>query len=109
MTVDSYLEALQARNFRFQLDRNKKLQLQRKLPADLAPAPPELIPECILRLYAAHNEGKLTKQSVGVVRFYDNIKMLRRFGLLEPPSRLSAAEKRTKSREYLRQWRKAHS
>ena len=107
--LQPFLEELKARQFRFQLDRNNKLALQRKLPADLTPAPTELIPGPVLRLLEAHREGRLSKESVGVVRFHDNVKLLRRYGVVEPPRRLSTMEKRRRSREYLRKWRKAHS
>ena len=108
-TQDAFLAELKAREFRFQLDRNNKLALQRKLPQDLTPAPTELIPGPVLKLLEAHREGRLSKESVGVVRFHDTIKVLRRYGVLEPPRRLSATEKRRRSREYLRQWRKAQT
>jgi hypothetical protein len=107
--ADTYLEELQARDFRFQLDSNNKLALQRKLPQDLAPAPAELIPEPVLKLHEAHTEGKLSKETAGVVKYHDRVKLLRRYHLLAPPKRLSPIEKRQKSRDYLRQWRKSQS
>ena len=112
--VDSklFLSELQRRNFTFQIDRNKKLHILRKLPAEIADQlPQERIPASVNRIWVDYKAGRISKEALGAPKYHDRIKVLRRYNLIPQLERktLTPEEKRASGREYLRQWRKAHS
>ena len=110
--VDSqpFLHELQKMKFKFLIGKNNKLYIERKLPSEVAEKlPRELIPSPVLHLLKQYEEGSLKKDVLGAPKYHDRIMRLRRYGLIPPVPRISPAEKRAQSREYLRQWRKKKS
>ena len=106
----AFLEELDARQFDYCINRNRKLHLLRSLPADMAVRlPRSLIPTPILQLHQQYKQGTLDKELVGGPKYHDKIKLLRRYRLVAPPTRRSADEKRTRNRENLKRWRQRHS
>lgn len=102
-----FLNELQKRNVKFSIDKNNKLYIVRKLPPEVAErVPRELIPKPVLRLLQQYEEGSLKKEVIGAPKYHDCLMRLRRYGLIADVPRRSPAEKRSKSREYLKQWRK---
>lgn len=111
-TVDSqpFLHELKNMKFKFSIDKNNKLYIERKLPSEVVEKlPRELIPAPVLKLFKQYEEGLLTKEVLGAPKYHDCIMRLRRYGLIPPVPRRSPAEKRAKSRDYLRQWRKKNA
>ena len=112
IAIDSqpFLHELQKINFKFLIDKNNKLYIERKLPFEVAEKlPRELIPSPVLHLLKQYEEGSLKKDVLGAPKYHDRIMRLRRYGLIPPVSRHSPAKKRAKNREYLRQWRKKNA
>ena len=105
-----FLNALQEANVQYRIDANGKLCILRKLPYEMAKLlPTRLIPVPVLRLKQQYEAGELIKDRLGPSRYYDSLMRLRRYGLITPVQRRTAAEKRVKSREYLRAWRKKNA
>lgn len=105
-----FLNELETTEVKYSIDRNNKLYLASKLPAEVGEMlPRELIPRPVLRLLKQYEDGTLRKESLGAPKYHDRIKTLRRYNLIPPVPRRSSAEKRAKNCEYLRQWRKKHA
>lgn len=104
-----FLREMERMNVKFTIDKNRKIYIVRKLPDEIAERlPKELIPSPVLRLFEQYQQGLLKKEMMGAPKYHDCVMRLRRYGLIPPVQRRSPAEKRAKSREYLRQWRKKH-
>ena len=107
---DALLHELQSRNIPYSINQSGRLVLRRKLPEDLVELlPTDMIPLHVLRLHGEYKDGVLCKELIGSPRFHERIKTQRRYGLIPPVVRKSAAQKRTEAREYLRRWRREHS
>ena len=105
-----FLNELGKLNVKFTIDKQNKLHLVRKIPGEIAGLlPREMIPASVLKIWREYEDGLLSKDRLGAPKYHDRIKTLRRYHLIPPVPRRSPAEKRLRSREYLRNWRKEHA
>ena len=107
--LQRYLSQLENRGFHsFTLLHGGHIKLTAKPPHGAA-VPRQLIPTSVLQLFEAYQQGRLSKEELGLPAFYDRTKVLRRYGLLAPRATRSFAEKRAHSREYLKAWRQRNA
>ena len=97
----------------FTISRTGKLHLVKSLPPNLSSeVPASCIPISVLEMRRRYCQGELTKSSEGAPRYYDAIKMLRRYRLIPPADiqgKLSPSEQKLRRRDYLREWRRRNS
>ena len=94
---------------KMQPNKNGKVRLKRKLPDGVA-LPATVIPDCVMRLLARHNQGDLSEESMGKLRLYDARRLLRRYRLIpqatkQAKSKVAAEERRMRALAYHKEWR----
>ena len=108
----NFLCELDSLKYGYSVSSTGKLHLHRALPCEISTAiPDKFIPKSIIHMHNQYQAGELTKSTEGATRYYDKIKLLRRYRLILPKkvNAQSPMERRAQKKEYLREWRKRNS